>query len=85
MISFQNEDLNDDLAVIVENDIIQAAINRQVLQVPDRVEVRYQSKAKSYKLPQLGVQGASSHAEVELESGELFRSRLLVSILEQKV
>ncbi len=78
MIAFQNDDLTEDLATIVENDVIQAAINRQVTIIPDRVQVLYETKAKKIKLPQPNTAGNSPWAEVELEDGTILKTRLLV-------
>ncbi|XP_046372981.2 ubiquinone biosynthesis monooxygenase COQ6, mitochondrial-like [Haliotis rufescens] len=80
MITFNNDDMAEPLAYIVENDIILAALMQRLSEVGDRVEIRYRTKPKAYELP--GVKDFSSKQHplvgVELESGDVIRTRLLI-------
>ncbi|EZA55835.1 Ubiquinone biosynthesis monooxygenase COQ6 [Ooceraea biroi] len=74
MITFNENHLSDELAYIVENDLLLHAINKQ-LSEKENVTVIYESKVADVKLP-----GTSEgYATVQLHSGKRFRSRLLVS------
>jgi len=80
MIGFQHDDMNESLAYIVENDIVQAAIDQQVHGAADRVEVKYESPVESYHFPSSDsfVEGESSLAEVTLKSGETIHTQLVI-------
>lgn len=83
MIAFNRKDLMDDLAYIVENDVILAAINTQMERLKDCVEIRYGHKVKSYRLPLPGAMKTKDDADstfvgMELDSGEQIATRLLI-------
>lgn len=83
MISFNNNDMMDNLAWIVENDIVVEALRRSLASVKDRVEVRYQSSVKNYTLPHEGRESSSENSlvQVHLENGDILNTRLLVRSL----
>lgn len=78
MITFNHKDLSDSLAYIVENDIIQDAILKQLETIKDRVAIKYDCRVQKYNLPAIGSSGGSQWAQVHLSNGERLQSRLLV-------
>ncbi|NXI48975.1 COQ6 monooxygenase, partial [Chloroceryle aenea] len=78
MIVFEKDDL-DDMGYIVENDVIMAALTKQLDAVADRVEVFYQSRAVSCTrpLPSLSC-GTSPWVQIELADGRRLQTKLLV-------
>ena len=82
MITFNKEDLLDNLAYIVENDIILGAIVKQLEHMQDAVDIKYNSKVVGYQLPHPcgGSEGEQNmFAGIKLEDGEEIWTRLLVS------
>lgn len=85
VITFNDEELMNDLAYIVENDVILEAIRRQLSSLSDRVEVRYQTSAKSYIIPG-STPGHDSVDQntwvtIETDKGQKIQTKLLVSVL----
>lgn len=81
MIAFDQDSMEQDLAYIAENDVILAAITDQLEKVKgENVEVKYETKVKSYKLPRMSTSRNSNWAEVVLENGDVLNSKLIVSI-----
>lgn len=74
MITFNNDDFNKVVAYIVENDLLIAAVSKQLSAV-DNVTVINEAKVKSYNLP-LEKNGI---VKVNLEDGSTFQCKLLVS------
>jgi len=77
------DDDSDNLAYIVENDVILSSIERQ-LEVMDSnvVQVKYDTRAKSYNFaPTASLDSAQLQpwVEVMLEDGNVLRTKLLVS------
>jgi len=72
MITFNEKYLTDELAYIVENDLLLYAIDKQVSE-KENVTVIYESKVTDVKLSKTG------YSTIELKSGKRFRSELLVS------
>ena len=71
MIAFSQEDMAEPLAHIVENDVILGAIMRRLRCAPTPVEVRFNSKVKSYVIPKVSQSGeADKHPWVKLDLGE---------------
>lgn len=85
VITFNDEELMNDLAYIVENDVILEAIRRQLSSLSDRVEVRYQTSAKSYIIP--GSTPGHDNVDqntwvtIETDKGQKIQTKLLVSVL----
>ena len=72
----------DDLACIVENDVVQEGIRRGLEGAGKGVEIRYQAKVKGYTLPTPGKgEEDLSWAQVHMENGETLKTRLLVRII----
>lgn len=81
MITFNNEDLNDNLAYIVENDVIQEAV-KKCLPSSDTLTIRYKTTAKSYTIPGItpGYKELDQNCwvTVELVDGSKIKTKLLV-------
>lgn len=75
----------DDLAYIVENDVILEAIRRRLSTLSEKVEVRYQTSAKSYIVPGStpGHEGVDQNTWVTIETdkGNIIQTKLLVNVL----
>ena len=82
LITFNQPDLTDNLAFIVENDVILESIMRQLERIKDNVEVCYSSKVTNYQLPHPGgfesLEDAKPFAGIELEGGEKIWTKLLI-------
>jgi len=76
MITFDGDLLCKDLAYIVENDLLLHAVNKQ-LSEKENVTVLYESKLSNIKLPKTSMEFVT----VQVQSGEQYRTRLLVRIL----
>ncbi|KAF4788539.1 Ubiquinone biosynthesis monooxygenase COQ6, mitochondrial [Turdus rufiventris] len=78
MIVFEKDDL-DDMGYIVENDVIMAALTKQLDAVADRVEVFYRSKAVGYTWPLPSHScDTSPWVQVELADGRRLQTKLLI-------
>ncbi|XP_056152128.1 ubiquinone biosynthesis monooxygenase COQ6, mitochondrial [Lampris incognitus] len=79
LITFDKENLQDEMAYIVENDIIVAALTKQLDSLSDNVNVKYRSKVVKYAWP-MSYQVADSipWVQVKLASGETFQTKLLI-------
>nr|XP_012230961.1 PREDICTED: ubiquinone biosynthesis monooxygenase COQ6-like [Linepithema humile] len=73
VITFDENHLSEELAYIVENDLLLDAINKQ-LSEKKNVTVAYESKIADVKLPKM----SSEFATVQLQSGKQYRTRLLI-------
>ncbi|XP_070167133.1 ubiquinone biosynthesis monooxygenase COQ6, mitochondrial [Polyergus mexicanus] len=73
MITFNEDHLSEDLAYIVENDLLLHAVNKQLSQ-KENVTVIHESKITDVKLPKTSAEFAS----VQLQSGKQYAARLLV-------
>lgn len=74
MITFNEDYLAEEMAYIVENDLLIHALNKQ-LSKKNNVTVIYDSKVAEIKLPKTSAQDAV----VQLQSGKQYTSKLLVS------
>ena len=83
MITLNHNDLTEDLAYLVENEVILEAINRTLISPPNHINVRYGCKIKEYILPTQRTSGKSESAwaQVHFNDGEVIEARLLVSTL----
>ncbi|XP_008398435.1 ubiquinone biosynthesis monooxygenase COQ6, mitochondrial [Poecilia reticulata] len=79
LITFDKEDLLDEMAYIVENDIVVAAITRQLDAMPENVQVKYKSKVVKYTWP-MPHHAAESipWVKVTLANGETLQAKLLI-------
>lgn len=81
IITFEKDDL-DDMGYIVENDVIMAALTKQLDAVADRVEVFYGSRAVGYTWPLPSHNcDTSPWVQIELADGRRLQTKLLVTKL----
>ncbi|KAJ4436623.1 hypothetical protein ANN_16754, partial [Periplaneta americana] len=76
MITFSYDNMCDDVAYIVENDVLLAAVNKQVEKLTENLTVLYQAKIKGCQLPQ---HSGTNEVRVDLENGSSYFCNLLVS------
>jgi len=79
MITFSHDDMVEDVSYIVENDVLLAAVNREVQKLAGNLTVMYDAKIKGYELPQH--HGETSDVRVHLEGGSSYICSLLVSVI----
>jgi len=79
LITFDKDNLQDEMAYIVENDIIVAALTKQLDSLSDNVNVKYRSKVVKYVWP-MSCQVADSipWVQLTLASGETLQTKLLI-------
>ncbi|XP_039993928.1 ubiquinone biosynthesis monooxygenase COQ6, mitochondrial [Xiphias gladius] len=79
LITFDKENLQDEMAYIVENDIVVAALTKQLDSLSDNAQVKYRSKVVKYTWP-MSHQAADSipWVQVTLASGETLQTKLLI-------
>ncbi|XP_033980905.1 ubiquinone biosynthesis monooxygenase COQ6, mitochondrial [Trematomus bernacchii] len=79
LITFDKDNLEDEMAYIVENDIAVAALTKQLDSLSDNVRVQYRSKVVKYAWP-MPHQTADSipWVKVTLASGETVQTKLLI-------
>ncbi|XP_041943118.1 ubiquinone biosynthesis monooxygenase COQ6, mitochondrial [Alosa sapidissima] len=79
LITFEKENLQEEMAYIVENDIIVAALTKQLQTLTNNVDVRYKTKVVKYNWPKC-YQMADSNpwVQVSLASGEVLQTKLLI-------
>lgn len=79
LIIFDKENLEDEMAYIVENDVVVAALTKQLDSLSDNVQVKYKSKVVKYKWP-TPHQAVDSipWVQVALASGETLQTKLLI-------
>ena len=85
IIAFNQQQFEENLAYIVENDVLSAAVSSQ-LEALENVEVRFNSKVKGYTLPDSGSSSTESKenshlAQVHMDDGNTYTSKLLVSMI----
>ncbi|XP_037551326.1 ubiquinone biosynthesis monooxygenase COQ6, mitochondrial isoform X2 [Nematolebias whitei] len=79
LITFDKEDLLDEMAYIVENDIVVAAITKQMDTLSDDVQVKYKSRVVKYTWPLLHHTADSiPWVQVTLANGETHQTKLLI-------
>lgn len=66
--------LADEIAYIVENDLVLHAVDKQ-LEEKEKINVIYSSKVENIKLPKM----SGEDAEIQLQNGKKYRTKLLVS------
>lgn len=74
MIVFNEDHLADEIAYIVENDLVLHAVDKQ-LEEKEKINVIYSSKVENIKLPKM----SGEDAEIQLQNGKKYRTKLLVS------
>lgn len=79
LIIFDKENLEDEMAYIVENDVIVAALTKQLDSLSENVQVKYKSKVVKYTWPMPHHSGnAIPWVRVALASGETLQTKLLI-------
>ncbi|XP_062253308.1 ubiquinone biosynthesis monooxygenase COQ6, mitochondrial [Platichthys flesus] len=79
LITFDKENLQDEMAYIVENDIVVAALTKQLDSLSDNVQVKYRSKVVKYKWPMPQPAAESiPWVQVKLANGETLQAKLLI-------
>ncbi|XP_026789770.3 ubiquinone biosynthesis monooxygenase COQ6, mitochondrial [Pangasianodon hypophthalmus] len=79
LITFDKENLQDEMAYIVENDVIVAALTRQLQTLSDQVEVQYRTKVVKYTWPRpFQVADSIPWVQVTLANGRTLQTKLLI-------
>ncbi|XP_034051060.1 ubiquinone biosynthesis monooxygenase COQ6, mitochondrial [Thalassophryne amazonica] len=79
LITFDKENLQDEMAYIVENDVIVAALTKQLDSLSDNVHVKYRSKIVKYTWPMIHqVVDSIPWVQVTLANGETLQAKLLI-------
>ncbi|XP_028294242.1 ubiquinone biosynthesis monooxygenase COQ6, mitochondrial [Gouania willdenowi] len=79
LIIFDKENLQDEMAYIVENDIVVAAITKQLDSLTDNVEVKYRTKVVKYTWPTPPqASDIVPWVQVTLANGETLHTKLLI-------
>uniref|UniRef100_A0A8C7DAH5 Ubiquinone biosynthesis monooxygenase COQ6, mitochondrial n=1 Tax=Oncorhynchus kisutch TaxID=8019 RepID=A0A8C7DAH5_ONCKI len=79
LITFDKENLQDEMAYIVENNIIVAALTKQLENLSDQVRVQYKSKVVKYTWPKSHqVADAIPWVQVTLANGQILQTKLLI-------
>ena len=83
IITFNDDDLGQDLGYIVENDVTIAALSRQLDELigsgNSGVRVEYETMVTSVEVPNRPKLDEENWVKVELRNGECLRTRLLVA------
>lgn len=79
LIIFDKENMEDEMAYIVENDVVVAALTKQLDSLSENVQVKYRSKVVKYSWP-MPHQAVDSipWVQVALSSGETLQTKLLI-------
>ncbi|XP_049782232.1 ubiquinone biosynthesis monooxygenase COQ6, mitochondrial [Schistocerca cancellata] len=78
MITFNNDGMAEEIAYIVENDLLVDSVSKCLEERTSNVEVIYEAKVKNCKLPSSDVlSGAHDLAQIEMEDGTSYSCRLL--------
>ncbi|XP_038072685.1 ubiquinone biosynthesis monooxygenase COQ6, mitochondrial-like [Patiria miniata] len=78
-ISFRSEpEAGQDLAFIVENDVTVDALSRQLEKLGSRVKMMYNNSVKEIKVPDQTLSDQESWVKVELASGKILKTRILI-------
>uniref|UniRef100_A0A8C2BHE6 Ubiquinone biosynthesis monooxygenase COQ6, mitochondrial n=1 Tax=Cyprinus carpio TaxID=7962 RepID=A0A8C2BHE6_CYPCA len=79
LITFDKENLQDEMAYIVENDVIVAALTKQLQTLSDHVEVQYRTKVVKYTWPHpYHVSESIPWVQVTLANGKTLHTKLLI-------
>ncbi|XP_035598793.1 ubiquinone biosynthesis monooxygenase COQ6, mitochondrial-like isoform X1 [Oncorhynchus keta] len=79
LITFDKENLQDEMAYIVENDIIVAALTKQLENLSGQVKVQYKTKVVMYTWPKSHqVAESIPWVQVTLANGQTFQTKLLI-------
>ncbi|RUS73602.1 hypothetical protein EGW08_018645 [Elysia chlorotica] len=80
IITFNNSDMSEPLAYIVENDVILAAIMKALKHVKNKVEIHYETKATAFNLPGSGdsEEAKLPYVKLTLNNGSVIKTKLLI-------
>ena len=78
LITFNHEDMSEQMAYVVENDIILEAITRRLERLSDRVEVLYNTRVQSIDIPSAASTQNNTWVTLKLHDGKLLKTKLLV-------
>uniref|UniRef100_A0A9J8AW81 Ubiquinone biosynthesis monooxygenase COQ6, mitochondrial n=2 Tax=Cyprinus carpio TaxID=7962 RepID=A0A9J8AW81_CYPCA len=79
LITFDKENLQDEMAYIVENDVIVAALTKQLQTLSDHVKVQYRTKVVKYTWPRpYHVSESIPWVQVTLANGKTLHTKLLI-------
>ncbi|KAG7204077.1 hypothetical protein KM043_001928 [Ampulex compressa] len=73
MITFNEDHLSEELAYIVENDLLLHAVTKQVLE-KENVKLIYNSRVEEIKLPTMAI----GNSEIRLQDGKKYTTELLI-------
>ncbi|XP_039459698.1 ubiquinone biosynthesis monooxygenase COQ6, mitochondrial isoform X2 [Oreochromis aureus] len=79
LITFDKENVEDEMAYIVENDLVVAALTRQLDSLSENVQVKYRSKVVKYTWPMPSQEADYiPWVRVTLANGETLQTKLLI-------
>uniref|UniRef100_A0A671R3F3 Ubiquinone biosynthesis monooxygenase COQ6, mitochondrial-like n=1 Tax=Sinocyclocheilus anshuiensis TaxID=1608454 RepID=A0A671R3F3_9TELE len=79
LITFDKDNLQDEMAYIVENDVIVAALTKQLQTLSDHVKVQYRTKVVKYTWPRpYHVSESIPWVQVTLANGKTLQTKLLI-------
>uniref|UniRef100_A0A4W4GCA6 Ubiquinone biosynthesis monooxygenase COQ6, mitochondrial n=1 Tax=Electrophorus electricus TaxID=8005 RepID=A0A4W4GCA6_ELEEL len=79
LITFDKENLQDEMAYVVENDVIVAALTKQLHALSDQVEVQYRTKVVKYTWPRpYHAVTSIPWVKVTLADGRTLKTKLLI-------
>uniref|UniRef100_A0A665WZF6 Ubiquinone biosynthesis monooxygenase COQ6, mitochondrial n=1 Tax=Echeneis naucrates TaxID=173247 RepID=A0A665WZF6_ECHNA len=79
LITFDKENLQEEMAYIVENDIVVASLTKQLDSMSDNVQVEYRSKVVKYRWPRPHHMAESiPWVQVTLANGKTLQTKLLI-------
>ncbi|KAJ9596115.1 hypothetical protein L9F63_012699, partial [Diploptera punctata] len=73
VITFNYEDMVEDVAYIVENNVLISAVNKELEKLMPNVTVQYRAKIKGYQLPH-----DNNDVRIDLENGSSYFCNLLI-------
>lgn len=80
LITFSQEDMSEQMAYVVENDIILEAITRRLERLADRVDVLYNTRVQKIEIPSQTSSQTNSWVNLKLHDGNCLKTKLLVSL-----
>ncbi|KAL3873135.1 hypothetical protein ACJMK2_036289 [Sinanodonta woodiana] len=78
LITFNQEEMTQELAFVAENDVILEGITRRLDAVKDNVEVWYKTKGKQYIIPGGDSSEDNSWITIHLDNGKKIKTKLLI-------
>ena len=78
--------MEDELAYVVENDVIQEALTRRLDTLQDRVQVMYKTRVDSIDIPGVSKDmDSNAWVKLVLNNGQKLKTKLLVGFLFFKI